>query len=308
METRYNVYFAGQLLPGQELTSVRDKLAKLFNADQQTLEKLFSGKALLLKRDCDKATALKYKQAMERAGAEPVIKASQSAAAAEQPPRPTPAPDKTMSAAEKIAALAAAPDKGDYSPEESATRSKESSTLSKESSTRPEESSTLSKEPSTRPEESSTGSAEQQPEPDQAGINLAPVGSGVLREDERSEPVVRHIDTAGLEVDAATQRLSEEPPPPPPAPDTSHLDMGGVGEMIPNLPSDRVPLSPNTDAIDLSPAGTDFTDCAPPEAEAPPLDLSGMDLAPAGTDVLEEKYRKKEQAEAPTTDHISLEE
>jgi hypothetical protein len=287
MATRYNVYFAGQLLEGQELASVRDKLAKLFNADQQTLEKLFSGKAQLLKRDCDKATALKYKQAMERAGAEPVIKASQSAAATEQPPPPKPAPDKTMSAAEKIAALAAAPDKSGYSPEES---------------------STLSEEPSTRPEESSTGSAEQQPEPGQAGINLAPAGSGVLREDERSEPVVRDIDTAGLEVDAATQRLSEEPPPPPPAPDTSHLDMGGVGEMIPNLPSDQVPLSPNTDAIDLSPAGTDFTDCAPPEAEAPPLDLSGMDLAPAGTDVLEEKYRKKEQAEAPTTDHISLEE
>jgi hypothetical protein len=84
--------------------------------------------------------------------------------------------------------------------------------------------------------------------------------------------------------------------------------MGGVGEMIPNLPSDQIPLSPNTDAIDLSPAGTDFTDCAPPEAEAPPLDLSGMDLAPAGTDVLEEKYRKKAQPEAPATDHISLEE
>ena len=294
METRYNVYFAGQLLPGQELTSVRDKLAKLFNADQQTLEKLFSGKAQLLKRDCDKATALKYKQAMERAGAQPMIKASQGAAAAEQSPPPTPVPEKTMSAAERIAALAAAPDKGGYSPEESSTSSKESSTSSKESSTSP-------KEPS-------TGFAGQQPESDQAGINLAPAGTDVLREDERSEPVVSDIDTTGLEVDAATQRLSEEPPPPPPAPDTSHLDMGGVGEMIPNLPSDQVPLSPNTDAIDLSPAGTDFADCAPPEAEPPSLDLTGMNLAPTGTDVLEEKYRKKAQAAAPATDHISLEE
>ena len=271
METRYNVYFAGQLLPGQELSSVRDKLAKLFNADQQTLEKLFSGKAQLLKRECDKATALKYKQAMERAGAEPIIKASQSTVAAEQSPAPAAA--KTMSAAERIAALAAAPDKGDYSPEDA-----------------------------------STGSAEQQPEPDPAGINLAAPGTDVLREDERSEPVVSEIDTSGIEVDASRQRLSEESPPPPPAPDTSHLDMGGVGEIIPNLPSEKVPLSPNTDAIGLSPEGTDFTDCAPPEAEPPPLDLSGMDLAPAGSDVVEEKYRKKEQAEAPSTDHISLEE
>ncbi len=248
METRYNVYFAGQLLEGQELTSVRDKLAKLFNADQQTLDKLFSGKAQLLKRDCDKATALKYKQAMERAGAQPVIKASRGAA-------------------ERIAALAAAPDEGGY-----------------------------------RSEDSSTGSAAQQPGADPQGMNLTPAGTDVLREDERTKTIIREVDTAGLAVDAATQRLSEEPPPPPPAPDTSHLDMGGVGEMIPNLPSDQIPLSPNTDAIGLSPAGTDFTDCAPPEAEAPPLDLSGMDLAPAGTDVLEEKYRKKELAEAPSTD------
>ncbi|RLA49472.1 MAG: hypothetical protein DRR04_00055 [Gammaproteobacteria bacterium] len=272
MATRYNVYFAGQLLEGQELTSVRDKLAKLFNADQQTLDKLFSGKAQLLKRECDKATAVKYKEAMERAGAQPIIKASQPAAA-EESPQPTPVPEKTLSAAQRIAALAAAPDEGGYSSEHS-----------------------------------STSAAEQQPTADREGINLAPAGTDVLREDERNEPVIREVDTAGLAVDATAQRLSEEPPPPPMAPDTSHLDMGDVGETIPNLPADQVPLSPNTDAIGLSPRGTDFTDCAPLEAEAPPLDLSGMDLAPAGMDVLEERYRKKELAEAPSIDHISLEE
>ena len=92
METRYNVYFAGQLLEGQELSTVRDNLANVFNADQQTLDKLFSGKAQLLKRDCDKATALKYKQAMERAGALPVIK--QAVAAAPTQPAATAAPGR----------------------------------------------------------------------------------------------------------------------------------------------------------------------------------------------------------------------
>ncbi len=58
MEERYNVYFAGQVVEGYDLHSVRDKLAKVFNADQATLDKLFSGKAQLIKRDCDKATAL----------------------------------------------------------------------------------------------------------------------------------------------------------------------------------------------------------------------------------------------------------
>lgn len=69
MEARYNIYFAGQLLAGHALAGVRENIARLFNADDATLDKLFSGKAQLVKRDCDKATALKYKQAMEQAGA-----------------------------------------------------------------------------------------------------------------------------------------------------------------------------------------------------------------------------------------------
>ena len=75
MEARYNIYFAGQLIEGQDLAGVRTRIGKLFKADAATLDKLFSGKTQLLKRDCDKATALKYKQAMEQAGALPVIKA-----------------------------------------------------------------------------------------------------------------------------------------------------------------------------------------------------------------------------------------
>ncbi len=82
--------------------------------------------------------------------------------------------------------------------------------------------------------------------------------------------------------------------------------MGGVGEDIPTLASTEAPLSPNTDALDLSPEGTDFSDCAPPDPEEPPLDLSALDLAAAGCDVLEEQYRKREQAAAPNTDHLSL--
>jgi len=274
MEARYNVYFAGQLLEGQELNRVRDGLAKLFNADQQTLDKLFSGKAQLLKRDCDKATALKYKQAMERAGALPVIKQVQ-AAATQPPATAAPAAEKTLSAAQRIAALAAAPDEAGYRSD---------------------------------PAAASTVNEQTQQSPGQAAMNLAPAGTEVLRENERPEPVTREVDTSGLEVDAAAQRLSEEPPPPPPTPDTSHIDMGAVGELIPTLPSQQQPLSPDTDAIDLAPEGTDFSDCAPPAAEAPPLDLSDMGLAPAGSDVLEEKYRHKRQPEAPSTEHISLEE
>lgn len=268
MEARYNIYFAGQLLEGQDLATVRSNLAKLFNADEQTLDKLFSGKSQLLKRDCDKATALKYKQAIERAGGQPVIKAVQ--AAKEETAAAAPA----TSAAEKIAALAAAPAEIRYGSSEDPRAAE------------------------TAPAQAATSDG---------SVDLAPAGSDVLREDERTTPVTRDIDTSGLSVDATAQRLSEESTAPPAAPDTSHLDMGEVGETIPNLPSHEEPLSPDIDSIDLAPDGTDFSDCAAPPAAEPALDLSELDLAPEGTELIDEEYRKKDQASAPSTDHIALE-
>ena len=268
MEARYNIYFAGQLLEGQDLATVRSKLAKIFNADEQTLDTLFSGKTQLLKRDCDKATALKYKQAIEKAGAQPVIKAVAAPAVDATPPT------TAMSSAEKIAALAAAPEEIRYGS-------------------------------SKAPAAAATAPAQEDASADSVG--LAPPGSDVLREDERATPVARDIDTSGLAVDASAQRLSQEPAPPPAAPDTSHLDMGEVGDIIPNLPPRQEQLSPNIDNIDLAPDGTDFSDCAAPEAAEPALDLSELNLAPEGAELLEEEYRNKHQATAPATDHIALE-
>ena len=106
MEPLYNVYFGGETLPGEAMADVREKVAKLFNANEATLDKLFNGKMHLVKRDCDKATALKYKQALERAGAKPVVKPANEAEAAAAPAEASPAPENaSMSAAEKIATL-----------------------------------------------------------------------------------------------------------------------------------------------------------------------------------------------------------
>ena len=261
MEPLYNIYFSGEVMQGQDPAAVREALGQLFRADEATLDKLFSGKAQSVKRNCDKATALKYKQAMEKAGARPLIK--QAEAPAERP----------LTAAEKIAALAAAPDAGTYS----------------------DSSAGQADEPAT---ETADGDGD---------FDVAEAGADVLKPEERAEPVVADIDTDHLDVDATVDRLSEEPPPPPPSPDTSHLSMGEVGEDIPVLDTGVEPLSPDTDALSLSPEGTDFSDCAPPEPAPPAVDLSSIDLAPEGSDVLEDEYKRSEEAAAPDTDHISLE-
>ncbi|PLW86444.1 hypothetical protein [Halioglobus japonicus] len=278
MDTRYNVYFAGEVLAGQDLAKVRQGIGQLFKANEAMVNKLFNGRMHMVKRDCDKPTALKYKQAMEKVGARPVIKTADPAdasappqskpaaspAAAPQPVEPPPAaPPQT--ATERIAALAGAPDAGISQPAPPSA-----------------------------------------PAADEDGVTLAPPQSDVLRPEERTVTEARDIDTGTLAVDAAATRLSEPSSAAPAAPDTSHLSMGDAGEEIPTLSADETPLAPDTDDLDLSPEGTDFADCATPEAEAPDLDLSSIVLAPEGSAVLEEEFRRTETATAPDTDHIAL--
>ncbi len=273
MEARYNVYFAGELRDGHKLANVRDQLARLFKADTATLDKLFSGKAQLVKRDCDRATALKYKQAMEQAGAVPLIKSIAHLA------ETAPAAGKAPSLAERIAALAAAPDVG-Y-PHQAGN--------------------------DTGPE---TGQLQQAAPPDagdDGGIQLAPPGTAVLLPQERPAPAISKVTPPQLEIFASGMRLSEPRPEPPSAPDTRHLSAAEVGELLPNLPSATAPIAPDTSAISLAPDGTDLSDCAAPQPLPPEIDLSGLALAPAGAGVLESQYRVKHHQPAPATDHLALE-
>jgi hypothetical protein len=268
VEERYNIFFAGQVMEGVDASVVRSKLAKLFNANEATLDKLFCGKRQLIKRECDKATAIKYKKALEQAGAVPVIQRAQAPATTAEAPAA-----RAMTAAEKIAALAAAPDETNYQQ---------------------------------RRETPAPKVAQQEAPADDSGIVLAPPGTEVLRESERAEPVVREVDTSGLTIDASAQRLSEVQPPPPPAPDTGHLSMGAVGDTIPTLDSSEAPVSPNLDGLALSAAGTDFSDCAAPEPQAPALDISHLNALAPGDATTGEQARKPAPAPSPATDHITL--
>lgn len=273
MAHTYNVQFAGEVITGHEPAQVREKLGKLFGADDATLDKLFSGTPRLIKKGCDRATAEKYRAAMQRAGAVAILDPPlEPPAAAVEAPAADAAP---ATAAARIAALAAAPDATLYRPGEPNTP------------------------PASQP-------ATANPPADDA-LQLRPPESAVLEEHERAPDERRDIDTSGLSVAEHGERLAPAAPAPPPAPDTGHLDMAEAGADIPNLPPERAPVNPNTDAIGLAPEGTDFSDCAAAAAPPPQLDLSGIDIAPEGEDLLEERYRDSAAPAAPRTDHLSLE-
>jgi hypothetical protein len=273
MDPKYDVCFAGEILQGQDRSAVKRNLAKLFNADDATLDRLFNGNTQLLKRGCDRQTALKYKKAIETAGAKPLIRAHSGDSTA---PEPSPAraapPAAKMTAAERIALLAGAPDVT----------------------------------PSGDTVGNSAESAQDAADID-ATFDLAHAGADVLRPEERPTPPPIDIDTSTMSLLEPGSDLSEPKDTHTPAPDVSHLSMGDVGDDIPTLPRSQQIVSPDISGISLSPEDSDFSDCAPAAQQEPDLDLSALDIAPSGADMLEETYRKEDDTKAPVTDHLQLE-
>lgn len=97
--SRYEIAFSGQLLPGAVPEQVRANLIRLFQADEQRIALLFSGRRVVIKSDLDEAAAEKYRASFERAGALAEVRnldaaapAAASSAAPATQPIPAPAP------------------------------------------------------------------------------------------------------------------------------------------------------------------------------------------------------------------------
>lgn len=65
----YQVVFEGKLTGERALDEVKRNLAALFKMKPEQVDALFSGKPVVIKRDIDQATALKYQAAFKKAGA-----------------------------------------------------------------------------------------------------------------------------------------------------------------------------------------------------------------------------------------------
>jgi len=296
MSQNYDIFFAAQLVDGFDEETVRENLAKLFKANEETLNKLFSGKPQMIKRGVDKQAAIKYKMALQKAGAIALVRAN------------APAPESTTPANETA-------DKAKPAASEAATNKPVIPT-----SESPVEESSVEESPAEAEKDAAGGSSmadriaalANAPAPAAAAVydeslSLAPAGSDVLREDERTVFEELDIDTSFIHVDmeyAGEGNPGAEPP--PPAPDTSHLSMGEVGEKIPQLESDVVPLNPDVSHLSMGPVGEEIPHLFVVLEPVNP-DISNINLAPEGSDVLEEQYRVHDDTAAPNTDHISLE-
>lgn len=74
-EQRFKIVFEGALLPGVESAAAKLNLATLFKTDVASIERLFTGRPVALKRDLSQADAQTYLQALSKTGVDARIEA-----------------------------------------------------------------------------------------------------------------------------------------------------------------------------------------------------------------------------------------
>ena len=88
---RYNIIFEGKIADGVDMEIAKGNLQRLFKADRATVDKLFSGKRTILKKDIPANAVKKYQAALTNAGVECTTDPDLSSAAAAVEPGPSPA-------------------------------------------------------------------------------------------------------------------------------------------------------------------------------------------------------------------------
>jgi rubrerythrin len=69
LKNNYMIVLYGEILPGENLETVKEKLAKLFNLSEEQVNSLFSGDRQVVKKNIFNDDAMKYKYVIEKAGA-----------------------------------------------------------------------------------------------------------------------------------------------------------------------------------------------------------------------------------------------
>ena len=99
-EATYSVIFRGDLQPGYTVADVKANFARLFKAGPDTVEKLFSGRPLALKKGLSEAQAGQLQATLSKLGAQSTVRVE----GGEQPAAPPSAPSPQVAEAQPAAA------------------------------------------------------------------------------------------------------------------------------------------------------------------------------------------------------------
>jgi hypothetical protein len=94
----FEVAFSGKISEGADLDEVKVRVGKMFKADDAKIAQMFSGKRIVIKRNLDKAAAVRYANAFKKAGAVCEVKPMSGAVATRPAKIATPSPPAEKSA------------------------------------------------------------------------------------------------------------------------------------------------------------------------------------------------------------------
>jgi tetratricopeptide (TPR) repeat protein len=69
IESRYCIVFKGEVKPGENVEAVKENLSNLFKVKKGKIDRFFSGRVIVIKKDVDLKTAKKFESAFLQAGA-----------------------------------------------------------------------------------------------------------------------------------------------------------------------------------------------------------------------------------------------
>ncbi|MEX0623640.1 hypothetical protein [Saccharospirillum sp.] len=215
-EARYDIYFRGDLLDGFYADFVKADMAQLFKTDPARLEAFFAGTPQPVKLKVDKPTAAKYKAALEKIGAKPIIVPMGKAPPAVANPTPQPEANTTDQDTKVAPASAGASDWTILPPGSDIGEHRDIQPMSVDIS-------------GLSLAQMGAALVEQQPRPtpvqvDISGLSLDEPGATLVDHPNRPAPV--QVDISALSLDEPGAILVDgEPTPVPPAPDISHLTL-----------------------------------------------------------------------------------
>lgn len=212
-ETTFEVIFRGDIVAGQQLTAVKERLKTLFKVDDTRIEQLFSGRPEVIKKGVDQATASRYRDTLLKAGAQVQLRqqaVGTSGSGAITAPSPQPAAPVKPAASTEVERVG-------------------ESSSAYDTAITPDPSGDAS------PEDTAGNDLQVTPDaPDaESGWTVAPVGEDVLRPDERRQVqsvVVGNVDfelaPAGADLLKPEERVKVEVP----EIDVSHLTVDAPEE------------------------------------------------------------------------------
>lgn len=252
-EMLFDLFITGKLVIGVSPEIAQNDFARLFKTTPDKVSRYFSGEPQLFKRGIDKTAALRYKEALHKAGVLVSFMAHKAEAA-------------------------------------------RSSDKNKPLSERPSDNNSVDRQGATSNTEEYGG---------KQTFTLAPVGSDILRREERHEFVPVDIDTRAIKVASVFVDIEPEEKSAPPPPDTTHLTLASTGEdLLLDKPESAAPLTLDLTSMTLAPPGSNLDEIHKEVALFNP-DTSALSLAPPGANLLEGQ-EKPATPPAPDTSHISI--